>query len=818
LQVENVFEGQPKQNTPFPFKVKIANNGGQEEDNTGTNLLVTVYTTPEQPVPQVMPESCFGDLGWVACYPADLAEGASSELSFTWSFSEIEDIYIATTVAGFENAERSIQQPDDLLSNNVAEDLVSVGEGGGSSANDGDNDGVTDDIDNCPNTANSGQEDLDGDNIGDACDNDKDGDEKNNDVDNCPLIANAGQEDLDDDGIGDACDDFQDQDKDEVADAADNCLLIANTDQADLDDDDLGDACDDDIDGDEKNNDVDNCPLVANPSQEDADFDQIGDACDDLIDTDGDGYANDVDNCPANANPDQNDLDQDLIGDACDDDVDGDEQANDVDNCPLIANPEQEDADEDGIGDACDSETDLDKDDDGYNDDVDNCPLIANPGQEDLDEDGIGDDCDTDLDGDEKNNDVDNCPLIANPEQEDADEDGIGDACDSETDLDKDDDGFEDDVDNCPTIANADQADVDDDGKGDACDADIDGDDVTNNLDNCPYTANNDQNDIDEDNTGDVCDLDRDGDLIDNELDNCPDISNADQSNFDGDVFGDVCDSDADGDDVDDGVDLFPLDGRGGLDNDNDGIADEWELIYGLDPTDPSDASSDVDGDGISALEEFKADTNPKVSDLDEQIISLYGTRSLSAGATSTFEIRMDLIGKSDKADGVGIRIHYNSLQVDTFELASVLSAGNVTAGADFEDDSDQDNDPSTDRYLLAEWRVIGGGWPESLPAKLADLLIQPSPAVSEVKVNITEVYPATGFALKLENYRFPIGAPSLDIDGDGTVGPLTDGLLVIRYLFGFRGDALIAGAVDSEATRKTSEEISQAIESLMPN
>jgi hypothetical protein len=40
----------------------------------------------------------------------------------------------------------------------------------------------------------------------------------------------------------------------------------------------------------------------------------------------------------------------------------------------------------------------------------------------------------------------------------------------------------------------------------------------------------------------------------------------------------------------------------------------------------------------------------------------------------------------------------------------------------------------------------------------------------------------------------------------------------VIRYLFGFRGDALIAGAVDSEATRKTSEEISQAIESLMPN
>ena len=44
------------------------------------------------------------------------------------------------------------------------------------------------------------------------------------------------------------------------------------------------------------------------------------------------------------------------------------------------------------------------------------------------------------------------------------------------------------------------------------------------------------------------------------------------------------------------------------------------------------------------------------------------------------------------------------------------------------------------------------------------------------------------------------------DIDGDGNVDALTDGLLLLRYLFGFRGDTLINGAMSSEATRNTTE------------
>ena len=58
---------------------------------------------------------------------------------------------------------------------------------------DTDGDGIIDTDDNCPLTANPGQEDVDIDTVGDVCDN-------------CPDIPNADQADSDSDGVGDLCD------------------------------------------------------------------------------------------------------------------------------------------------------------------------------------------------------------------------------------------------------------------------------------------------------------------------------------------------------------------------------------------------------------------------------------------------------------------------------------------------------------------------------------------------------------------------------------------------------------------------------------
>ncbi len=91
-------------------------------------------------------------------------------------------------------------------------------------------------------------------------------------------------------------------------------------------------------------------------------------------------------------------------------------------------------------------------------------------------------------------------------------------------------------------------------------------------------------------------DLDRDGDDVLNNVDNCPDDANNDQQDTDGDKEGDACD----------------------LDDDNDSMNDDFEIRHNLDPLDSSDASQDLDEDGLTNLNEFREDTNPRLPDTDD--------------------------------------------------------------------------------------------------------------------------------------------------------------------------------------------------------
>lgn len=57
-------------------------------------------------------------------------------------------------------------------------------------------------------------------------------------------------------------------------------------------------------------------------------------------------------------------------------------------------------------------------------------------------------------------------------------------------------------------------------------------------------------------------------------------------------------------------------------DTDEDQLPDYWELTNGLDRLDPTDAHSDYDLDGLSALEEFNLGTNPASGDSDNDEMS----------------------------------------------------------------------------------------------------------------------------------------------------------------------------------------------------
>ena len=55
------------------------------------------------------------------------------------------------------------------------------------------------------------------------------------------------------------------------------------------------------------------------------------------------------------------------------------------------------------------------------------------------------------------------------------------------------------------------------------------------------------------------------------------------------------------------------------------------------------------------------------------------------------------------------------------------------------------------------------------------------------------------------------------DIDASGSTDALTDGLLLLRYLFGLTGGMLVANATDPNATRSDGAAIGAYIESYMP-
>lgn len=185
--------------------------------------------------------------------------------------------------------------------------------------------------------------------------------------------------------------------------------------------------------------------------------------------------------------------------------------------------------------------------------------------------------------------------------------------------------------------------------------------------------------------------------------------------------------SDCDFDGVIDEIDSFPDNAMYSEDSDSDGMPDEWETQYGLNPNDPSDATSDQDNDGVSALDEFLAGTIP------------WGP--LDIDGNGQYDALTD-----------GLLLLRGMFGLD----GSALITGTIASDAAFTESVD------------IEARI----------ATLDDLA---------------------------------------DIDGNGEIDALTDGLLTLRYLFGLQGDTLINGVVAGDATRTSAADIEAHLKTLMP-
>lgn len=216
-----------------------------------------------------------------------------------------------------------------------------------------------------------------------------------------------------------------------------------------------------------------------------------------------------------------------------------------------------------------------------------------------------------------------------------------------------------------------------------------------------------------------------------------------------------------------------------------------------------------VSGANLTGRNITLLDTTAKV-----QIVTAPTEVKAKAGGAVKFDVNYRTSNSDNTLSGIGIRIHYTDSKLTWVGFTNVF--GTPTADPSLitpeDDTSDLDNDPTTDKFVVLAWFDFAGNWPNvTLPIRLltANFTAKSGLAVGETAmIRFTSSSLASGYIFAGEPVTFTAIAINLDVDGNNIADALTDGLLIIRYLFDFRGNALINGAVGEGASRTTAADI----------
>jgi len=190
------------------------------------------------------------------------------------------------------------------------------------------------------------------------------------------------------------------------------------------------------------------------------------------------------------------------------------------------------------------------------------------------------------------------------------------------------------------------------------------------------------------------------------------------------------------------------------------------------------------------------------------------------AGGTVTFSVNYTTSDSNKTLTGLGLKIHYNSSKLTWVSFDNVLATDKIGQDTGPQADTlDLDNDPTTDKYLLIAWASTSGStWPNvDLPAALYSVTFTVAEGLADgdtSMIRFSSEETAEGYIFYSDPVTFKVQSFNLDADGNAQAKALSDGLLIIRYLFGFTGDTLISGAVGSGATRTTADAIKAYLDS----
>ena len=277
----------------------------------------------------------------------------------------------------------------------------------------------------------------------------------------------------------------------------------------------------------------------------------------------------------------------------------------------------------------------------------------------------------------------------------------------------------------------------------------------------------------------------------------------------------------------DDWVTLFPqlANSDPDADFDGDGYTNFQEFINGTDPTVINDAYA---YDGYDPT--FDSDAN-QVDDKYQIIYTnpLIPTVGVNDGDAFLVDVKYTTSDVNNGATGLGLAIHFNSTIFDFAGFSNVLTMGAAEDAGLTWTVIDEVNDPNawhkddfadTNAMVTIGWVESPGSrdWPglgATLPLKLCTLKFTIKSQAQGITYGDTSVirFTATSKDADYEFYSSPtvvnISDFNFDVDGNGKVDGLTDGILIIRYMYEILNNTSQADAIDqSSAIRTTASEI----------
>ncbi|WP_224244180.1 beta strand repeat-containing protein [Hyalangium gracile] len=128
-------------------------------------------------------------------------------------------------------------------------------------------------------------------------------------------------------------------------------------------------------------------------------------------------------------------------------------------------------------------------------------------------------------------------------------------------------------------------------------------------------------------------------------------------------------------------------------DSDGDGLADDWEVAHGLDPTQPGDGALDPDADRLSNLSEFQTGTNPRDADTDDDGVLDGNEQSPSEDTDNDGRANaLDPDSDDDRLfDGTEMAVFASHANTDTSNGSFIADADPATSTAPLLPDTDKD-------------------------------------------------------------------------------------------------------------------------------